>query len=554
MSKLLNADETPVTQQQLLRARLMALSEHELQALHGQMQSWSRAPLGRRHQPALGTLQNDLDDYNPLLLPPDNWQQHDYETEIGRVRHMLQYDSALGGGATAKADLEVGPGAALVSIPDARALGIDLEHADDLGKAFQSWFNGWANDPLRLCDWHEQKSFGQMQNIMSREFAATGEAYAVLGWREEGRYATRLQLINTDRVSTPDGVIDDEKMYRGLELDDSGRVVAVHIRDAHKYDMRAIGRRHSWSRYEMREEWGRPRVVRIANLKVPDQQRGLTDLVACLAQALGAHKYTDAELKNATLNALMFASVYSDLPADALADMLSTGAEINYNDYMKNSADWYGEQGGLKMNSHRFQRMFGSDRLELHTSARDTSDVESMFRIFCRQMAMQLGMTYENFTGDFSQINYSGMRAAFAKEWRRVTAQRAVLNQANTLVLMAVLEEGFDRGEFRKLTKGLPDFWSAYAAYARAKWIGPPRGFIDPVKEQTASVMRVESGMSSLTSEMNEQGNDRDTIIQELLSDRRAIEEAGLSMPSLAPLLAASATVNAADGQQARNG
>ena len=68
---------------------------------------------------------------------------------------------------------------------------------------------------------------------------------------------------------------------------------------------------------------------------------------------------------------------------------------------------------------------------------------------------------------------------------------------------MAWLEEKIDRGQI-VLPRNAPDFHENWAAYAGAKWIGPGKGFVDPVKEVTAAAMRVALAFSTLEDEAAE--------------------------------------------------
>src|SRR5690606_6581458 len=99
-------------------------------------------------------------------------------------------------------------------------------------------------------------------------------------------------------------------------------------------------------------------------------------------------------------------------------------------------------------------------------------------------------------------------------------------------IFAAWLEEAIARGEV-KLPPGAPDFWEAKAAYCRCRWIGPGRGWVDPVKEAQASQIRMEIGLSTLEDEAAEQGRDYQEIIDQRARERREWAAAGLPDPNL---------------------
>src|SRR6185437_5924639 len=68
----------------------------------------------------------------------------------------------------------------------------------------------------------------------------------------------------------------------------------------------------------------------------------------------------------------------------------------------------------------------------------------------------------------------------------------------------------------------------APAAWLNADWIGPARGFIDPVKEAQASSLRIDGRISTLEREAAEQGQDWEQIIAQLARERQAMDDAGI--------------------------
>ena len=73
-----------------------------------------------------------------------------------------------------------------------------------------------------------------------------------------------------------------------------------------------------------------------------------------------------------------------------------------------------------------------------------------------------------------------------------------------------------------------PDFYNLRQFYTRAKWIGPGRGWIDPVKEAEAAQIRMASGLSTLEAECAEQGLDYNDVIDQRQIEKARLQEAGL--------------------------
>ena len=89
------------------------------------------------------------------------------------------------------------------------------------------------------------------------------------------------------------------------------------------------------------------------------------------------------------------------------------------------------------------------------------------------------------------------------------------------------LEEAVNAGEV-----DAPDFYENRRAYSRARWIGPGRGWVDPVKEAQAARLRREGLISTLEQECAEQGQDYEEILDQAASEKALLEELGLTGPA----------------------
>lgn len=86
------------------------------------------------------------------------------------------------------------------------------------------------------------------------------------------------------------------------------------------------------------------------------------------------------------------------------------------------------------------------------------------------------------------------------------------------------LEESVNRGLIEA-----PNFYEKKAAWCRCKWIGPGRGWVDPVKEAQASQIRMESGLSTLEDECASQGLDWEEVLMQRVRELKRMRELGLS-------------------------
>ncbi|MCO6901713.1 phage portal protein, partial [Pseudomonas aeruginosa] len=122
-------------------------------------------------------------------------------------------------------------------------------------------------------------------------------------------------------------------------------------------------------------------------------------------------------------------------------------------------------------------------------AARPNANFAGFEGAMLRNAAAAIGISYEQLTQDWSQTNYSSARAALVEVWRTLSRRRMDFGIGFcTPIYATFLEEAFELGEL-PLPAGAPDFIEARAEYARAQWIGPGRGWVDPVKEPTGSMI-----------------------------------------------------------------
>lgn len=99
------------------------------------------------------------------------------------------------------------------------------------------------------------------------------------------------------------------------------------------------------------------------------------------------------------------------------------------------------------------------------------------------------------------------------------------------------LEEAINAGEI-----DAPGFYDNRYAYARCRFIFGGRGWVDPVKDATASKIRRESQVSTLEQECAEQGLDYEEVLDQLAIERQMMLARGLNPDAASPVAVAAAS------------
>jgi capsid protein len=118
------------------------------------------------------------------------------------------------------------------------------------------------------------------------------------------------------------------------------------------------------------------------------------------------------------------------------------------------------------------------------------------------------------------------------ESWKTLMRRRSEFSMNFATPIYAVwLQEAMENGEL-PLPKGAPDYVEAATSYARCNWLGPARGWIDPVKERQGAILGMDAGISTLQRECSEQGTDWEENIDQRAIEVRAFKDKGLPPPN----------------------
>lgn len=467
--------------------------------------------------------------WRPFAASADSAVLPNRDLSIARVRDLVRNDPHAVSGVARLVDMLIGAGLRLSSKPDMRALGVTAPKrrrkiARELGEAIESEWRTFANDPLRRCDAQRRLSMNGLFRLLCRTWVINGEATATLGWKNRGRYSTCVRAIDPDRLSNPDGRATTPTLRGGIEFTTDGEPIAYHVRNGHPndyYETRVNAM--TWTRIPRSTVGGRPVFIHGFEPDREDQARAITPFASLMQRMRMIGKFADTELASAMVNALFAAFVKSSLPptevAQAFTPAGATFADKRIDYYTKNPA---------MLNGVRIPVMPVGDEIQINGATRQTSSFPKFQSAFLQSIAAALGVSYEQLSMDWSMVNYSSARAALNEVWRHIqTLFSAFTEQVADPIKFAVIHEAFDRG-YIVTPKGLPSFEEMPGAYLRGEWIGPGRGYVDPVKEAQGASLRMGSLTSTLQAECADQGRDWEETLDQIQLEEEALKERGL--------------------------
>src|SRR5262245_399517 len=474
--------------------------------------NYGYGPGGTRDTPYTGAswIRKQLSNWLPVRASADAELLGDMDTLVARSRDLDRNTGIAAGAIQTTVDNVVGAALRLSCWPDYRALGRDAEWAESWGRSVESLWKTWAD--TTAADVANRLTFTGLTTLVFRSVLQNGEALALPLWmpRPDSQWKTCVQLVDPDRLSNPGNMTPTVRLRGGVEMNDYGRPVAYYIRKISTWPAMffpAIGGiGGEWESIPAATEWGRKRVLHIYTQDRVDQSRGKPILAPVIEQFRMLDSYQRAELQSAIVNALVAGVIETPLDPGTLAEMVGGDA----NGYLAAKNEYR-----VQLEGGSFIPLYPGDKMTPFAPERPAPQFAAFSEFVLRQIGVILGLPYEQVMKDYSKTNYSSARAALLDSWRYFTTRRSWLT---TYWAQPLYELWFEEAVNMGLIEA-PDFYNQRVFYTRAKWIGPGRGWIDPVKEAQAAQMRIESGISTLEAECAEQGLDYNDVI-----DQRMIE------------------------------
>ena len=352
--------------------------------------------------------------------------------------------------------------------------------------------------------------FYGLQALACRAMLEGGECFVRLRVRrpEDGlAVPLQIQLLEAEHVPlTFNTTLPSGNLVRGgIEFDRLGRRVAYHLTRAHPGDPVMWPRDHDLLRVPA------DRIAHLYRPLRPGQIRGEPWLARALVKLDELDQYDDAALVKAKVAALFTGFVVSPDPEDAVM----SGDEPDEDGVAEASL----EPGTM-------QRLSPGQDVRFAEPADAGSSYEGFFRNQLRAVATAAGVTYEQLSGDLTQVNYSSIRAGLLEFRRRCeTIQHAVVvhqlcrpvwrEWMRTAVLTGTLEA--------------PGCASDPATHLVAKWIPQGWQWVDPEKEFKAVVLAIRAGLMSRSEAADNARADALGLV--LDSDPRKVARTGAAQP-----------------------
>lgn len=424
--------------------------------------------------------------------------REDIEEHISTLRQRSR-DLYCGGSTLATGAVKrlrtnaVGTGLHLKSTINEEILGITSEEARKLEETIEREFAHWANSTN--CDIERIDNFYQLQQLALLNALLSGDSFALMTTtkRTGSIYDLRIELVEADRVSTPDNETINPLFCEGVEKNANGEVVAYHISKFHPLSFQDREPRE-WVRVKaFGEKTGRRNVIHVMNRERIGQVRGVPFLSPVIETIKQLGRYTEAEVLAAVINGLF--TVF--IEKESASDDVPFGEAVP-EDMQVDSED----EGSIELAPGAVIDLGEGEKANMVNPGRPNPNFDPFVMAVIKQIGAALEIPYELLIMAFSN-NYSASRAAILEFFKVIKMYRAwFVADFCQPIYEEWLCEAVAKGRINA-----PGFFNdpiIKDAYCSAEWNGPSAGQLDPKKEVEAAELRVQGGFSTRERETTE--------------------------------------------------
>ena len=372
-------------------------------------------------------------------------------------------------------------------------------------RALEIW-NQWARSVR--CDYDQRLPFNGIEALVMRTVVESGECLVVRqpALESDGlSIPLRLRVLEPDYLDTSrDGIAtaDGNPLIQGIEFDKQGRRVAYWIFDQHPGSGRAPAATSPTSSFASRRVDARD-ILHVYWQERPEQMRGVPWLASGIAKLNDLDDFEDAVLMQQKV-AACFAAFVQDV--DGAANPLGEESDER-------------EQEEILEPGHIAYLPPG--KTVTFATPPSLSDASGSFQAGnLRRIAAGYGVTYEDLTGDYSQVNFSSARMGRLAHWSNVE---------NWRWLMLVPQFCDPVWEWAMELAAALEGWEAVP---QAEWSAPPMPMLEPEKEGLAYQRLIRSGAMTVFQMIRERGGDPRDHLNEIAEGNKLLDELGIVLDS----------------------
>lgn len=381
--------------------------------------------------------------------------------------------------------------------------------ANSIGTGIEArWSKKQPNDLWKLwcaeADYFGEIDFYGIQSLVERTVFESGAAIVRRVHPRSGEWKVaplKLQVLEPDYLdNTKIGPIGDNFLIGGIEIDKTGRRVGYWMWSNHPGDVTPILSPLTSTRIDASE------VLYVYEKDRPGQLLGVPRLAVSLMKLRDLDDYEDAELVRKKIAACFTAFVTTSAEGSTLSDNTVVDTTQTTQPRLETIAP-----GMVKYLRQDEEVTFGNPPTDQGYGDYTATQL--------RAIAVGVGVTYEQLTGDLSRVNFSSMRVG-KQDFKQLIDQHrwlCFIPMFCQRVAAWWLEAGYMAGKLRTV-----DY--------TATWTPPRWEYHDPLSDVKADKEDLSAGLSSLSEKLRARGYDPEEVFAEIAKERAELKKMGITL------------------------
>lgn len=358
-------------------------------------------------------------------------------------------------------------------------------------KQNQKAWNRWAKSTA--CDFNGIKNFNGLQSLVMRSVVESGDCLILKRRNVKKDVPLELQVIEIDHLDINKNyeLSGGGYVFMGIEFNKKGKRVAYYLFDNHIGDTRLYGTVSS-RRIPASD------VIHVFEQTRAAQMLGVPFGVSAFMRVRDMDEYNDAQVMRQKIAACYSVFISRD-----------GGVEVPQEDI----------DALERIEPATITVLNGNDKVEFGNPP-TVENFGEFSRTIMQGVAAGYGTTYENITGDLSNVNFSSGRMGW------IEFHRNVQEWQNNMIVPQFCDQVYswfeEAAELSGDIKGKSD----------VSWTAPRREMIDPVKETKGLTDAIKAGLISAPDAIRQQGQDPDELIQEVKDWNKILDNAKIVFES----------------------
>jgi lambda family phage portal protein len=306
-----------------------------------------------------------------------------------------------------------------------------------------------------------------------------------------------LEILEYSRLSSYGKPAKGNEIWHGVEIDKNGKVVAYH------FEKNTVGYSVDTVRVPADE------IIHFSPFRRPGQLLGIPLLAPAIPYAFNLGEILEAELINMKVSASFGLVIKKNNMSDWMA-----GAQTNYET----------GQREIEIAPGMVEVLNPGEDIEVIDPKRPGNAFGDFVKIVLRGIGRSIGLSYEQISGDKSEVNYSSTRHSELEFRDYLQSLRASIER----YFLTPIYEEFVKYAVSLGNLNVMGAIKDWRNWTKHRWIFKGFDWVDPQKEAKAKELELKMGITTLAEIAAQKGKDWKDLINQRQKEIQYLNDKGL--------------------------